>query len=204
MHVGRVQNHHYNDEERRTKGSEKVMSVSMKVGILVGILLGVIIILLFLKLTKNDGDMKCKYDERQANIRGKGYKLSFFTLLLYNAIYGLLGIVTEKRYVDSMAAMMLGMCLSVAVYAVYCIWNDAYFSLNENPRRLLIGFGLIALFNLLIGGISLFDGMVITDGMLNYRSANLMCGVLFIIIFITLLIKATNNKRRSQYEESET
>ena len=178
------------------------MSIYVKVGILVGMLIGIIIVTFFMKFTKKDGDMKCKYDERQANVRGKGYKLSFFTLFIYNAIYGLLGIMIEKRYVDSLAAMMIGICLAVAVYVVYCIWNDAYFSLNENPRRVIIGFGLIALLNLLLGVMNLYDGMVITDGMLNYRSVNLICGVLFIIIFITLILKANNNKHRRQYEES--
>jgi hypothetical protein len=170
----------------------------MQLGIFTGMIVGALLVVLLLKVTKKDGNIKCKYDERQASVRGKSFKLSFFTLIVYNAIYGLLGIMVEKPFIDTLASMMIGICLSVAVYAVYCIWNDAYFSLNENPKRLLIAFGIIAAFNLMIGCTNLFSGKIITDGMLNFRSTNLICGILFVVIFAALLVKVVKNKTNQE------
>lgn len=184
------------------KGRVRFMTFYMQIGIITGVVVGLLLVVLLLKITKKDGKIKCKYDERQANIRGKGFQASFFTLIIYNAIYGLLGIMVEKPFMDTLTAVMIGICLSVAVYAVYCIWNDAYFSLNESPKRLLIAFGIIAALNLVIGCINLFNGNATTDGILNFRCINLFCGILFIVIFVALLAKAVRNAGRRIYEES--
>jgi hypothetical protein len=170
------------------------MNKYMALGVLTGVIFGLVLVGLLLKFTKKDGSIKCKFDERQALIRGTGFKMSFFTLLVYDAVYGLIGIMIDKQFMDTCTAMIIGICLSVAVYAVYCIWNDAYFSLNENPKRLLVAFGFIAVFNFMIGIINIMNGEVSTNGMLNFRIANFICGILFIVIFIALAARKMKNR----------
>lgn len=183
---------------RSGKGQVWFMNVYMKMGLIVGLAIGLVIIVILLKVTKTDGDMKCKYDERQSGVRGKGFRLGFFTLMIYDAVYGLMNALLEKPLLDTSSAMVLGICLSIAVYAVYCIWNDAYFSLNENPRKLLFAFGAIGLCNLVLGAVNIINGTAITNGMMNFRGANLTCGIMFIVVFAALLAKKVRNGNGEQ------
>ena len=43
-------------------------------GVVCGILVGLLLMVVILKLTKTDGSLKCKYDERQQLVRGKGFQ----------------------------------------------------------------------------------------------------------------------------------
>ncbi len=175
------------------------MNRYMAIGTLTGLAVGLLIVAIILKVTKKDGSMKSKFDERQSNVRGKGFKIGFFTLMIYDGIYGLLGLMLDKPLTDPFAGMVIGICLSAAVYVVYCIWNNAYFSLNENPKKLLFAFGIIAFINLVPGSINIMRGNVVTDGILNFRIVNFICGLLFIIIFLAL--SARKIKDRSEMEQ---
>lgn len=112
-------------------------------GALVGIIAGVVLAAVLLKLTKKDGSMRCRYDERQEVVRGRGFKYGFFTMLIYFAAETLFGSFLEL-FADRSVISFIGLCLGVAVYAVYGIWKDAYISLNENPKRVIIVFFVIA------------------------------------------------------------
>lgn len=171
------------------------MNESMVLGILCGLLIGGIVVVIILKLTKEDGSVKCKYDERQQLVRGRGFKYGFFVLLIYNFLYGMADLAAERRYLDSGAAMTLGICVGVLVYAVYCIWNDGYFSLNENPRKVLIAFVFIGVFNLLLGLRQIKAGELIVNGMLTFRCTNLLCGAMFLVLFLVIFVKWICNKR---------
>lgn len=174
------------------------MNGTILVGVGLGVLAGLIFVAVILVMTKKDGSIKCKYDERQDCVRGKGFKFSFFTLMIYDAAYGLMGVAAEKPIMDEFTAMMLGICIAVAVYAIYCIWNEAYFSLNESPKRVLLAFAVIAAVNLLLGITNLSHGELVTNGMLNFKSTNLMCGILFFAIFLTLLLKKRKNNMEAE------
>lgn len=151
-------------------------------GVGCGIIFGLILLAVILKLTKTDGFMKCKYDERQQLVRGRGFKYAFFTLMFYNVFYGILDVALEKRVMDNFTGMIIGIVLGAMVYAIYCIWNDGYFSLNENPRRVRIAFFAIGVFNLALAFWSIAHGTVMEDGILTFRGANLFCGIMMLII----------------------
>ena len=80
----------------------------------------------------------------------------------------------------------------------YAIWNEAYFSLNENPKAVMIGFAFIGLLNLGFGIARMVEGTFLTDGKLTYTSMNFMMGIVFMIIFITLAAKQIANKREEE------
>ncbi|MCI5902748.1 MAG: hypothetical protein MRZ74_09495 [Blautia sp.] len=173
-----------------------------RLGILTGILAGVILVIIFLKYSKKDGSLRCKWDERQLLIRGNGFKYAFFTVLVLLFLYCSLGVSFEGFPLDVQAAGFLIAILGVAVDVVYCIWNGAYFSLNENRKRVLIGFALIGGFNLFIGVSGILHGASITNGVLNVRSANLFCGALFIVIFLTLFLRMAVPEKDGEEEET--
>lgn len=158
-------------------------------GVIVGVLVGIIFIIFAMKWTKKDGNMRCKWDERQLLIRGNGFKYAFFTAIILLFLYSSIGTEIKGFPMDYQAASIFIIVVSVAVDIVYCIWNGAYFSLNENRKRVLILFAVLGVLNLVIGIRNIRSGEALRDGVLNGLSANLFCGLLFVIVFAALLIK---------------
>lgn len=159
-------------------------------GILTGTIVGVILLILFLKLTKKDGSVKCKFDERQELIRGRGFKYGFFTLIIYDlCVTFLKDVLSLNQYADTALLSLIGILIAICVYVSYCIWNEGYFSVNENPKKVLISFAVVALFNFFIGYMQIIDKGIFENGVLTYRCINLLIGFLFLIIFAELFLK---------------
>ncbi len=169
-----------------------------KLGILCGVLISIILAVIILWLTKKDRSIKCKYDERQQAVRGKGFKYGFFTLMFYDLAYGLIDEILGRKYFENSVGMMVGIFLGILVYACYCIWHDGYFSLNENPKGVLIAFAIIAVSNFVIFAVNFTNGTVVENGILTIRCTNLLCGIMFVIIFGVLLVKAVCNKKETE------
>lgn len=163
--------------------------VGMLLGVGTGVLVGILVIIFMLKITKKDGKMKCEYDERQAVLRGNGYKYGFFTIAIFNIIYWLVSMCLPVLPVDTGTAMVLSALIGVGVQVTYCIWHDCYFSLNENRRRVMVAFVFIGAVNIVLGVNHLLSGQAIENGVMNYRCVNLFCGLLFVEIFAVLLLK---------------
>ena len=99
---------------------------------------------------------------------------------------------------DSAALFMIGAIAGMLVYVIYAIWNEAYFSLNENPKAIMIAFAFIGLINLTLGIVRMFDGTFLTDGKMTFNSINFLLGIGFVIIFMTLAAKQIANKREEE------
>jgi len=168
------------------------------VGVGIVLVVSFVAIIILLKLTKKDGTIKCKYDERQDLIRGRGFKYAFFTILIYNMIIPMLKICGVELPADSAALFMIGAIAGMLVYVIYAIWNEAYFSLNENPKAIMIVFAFIGLINLALGIVRMFDGTFLTDGKMTFNSINFLLGIGFVIIFMTLAAKQIANKREEE------
>lgn len=164
------------------------MTSAYMVGVLCGVLFGGLLLVLILRLTKKDGSIKCKYDERQELVRGKGYKYAFFSLLVYIALVFIVGEELEK-YMEQNLILFIGLLGSVLIYVIYCVWKEGYFSLNESPKRVLVAFALIAFLNFFVAAIQFMHGEVVKDGVLTYRCINLLCGIMFVIIFLVIFVK---------------
>ena len=165
------------------------MNRMMAIGIGCGIVVGLLVTFILLIVMRTDGSLKAKYDERQELVRGRGFKYGFFTMMIYYAIYGYLGVAFEEIPIDHMVGCMLGILIGVMVHACYCIWNEGYFALNENRKRVLIIFAVVAIVNFLIAGRNMVHGEMVQDGVLTIQSLNLFCGVLLIVIAVVLFLK---------------
>lgn len=174
------------------------MSIEYLLGILCGVTLGLILIWVLLKWTKKDGSSKCRYDERQQIVRGQAFKAAFFTLIFCDALYALEDAIVEKQFLYGADAMGMCIIISVVVYACYCIWNEGYFALNENRKRVLVAFALIALMNFVIFGIHAVNDGIWEEGMLAPCILNLFCGVMFLVIFSVMLMKRMQNRSEEE------
>jgi len=144
-----------------------------------------------------------EYDERQILARGKAYKYGMFTSFICIGILNIFATVGIQWFM-SMTGLMTVIVVSVTVFAVVSIWNDAYLSLKEKKSNVIIGFLLIAVINL----IGSFDVIVKGDfldesGRLVAGVTNLELVIMLIIISIAIVIKATVDKKRSEEDDDE-
>lgn len=174
------------------------MNLEYILGFLCGGLIGFILILFVLKWTKKDGSSKCKFDERQQIVRDRGFKYGFFVLALCNILYAGVNALLDGKLIDTPVGILLCVIISVVVYACYCIWNEGYFALNENPRRVLIAFVLIALLNFGVFARRVMEKGIMENGVLSACCVNLFCGLMFLVLFAVLLLKWIQNRREAE------
>ena len=173
-------------------------SLSYALGVIAGILLVFLVYGILMVVTKPRG--KCanaQFDERQVVARGRAYRYAFFTVLFYLLGWGLFELAADIRLWDTYTGCFLGVFLSVTVFAVVAILNDAYFAVNEKPATYLGIFALVMVLNLGIGVWNLVTGgdPIVEHGMLTYHSVNLLVGGMFLVILIVAAIRVWQGKR---------
>ncbi len=187
---------------------EGAMNIYYALGLICGVAVGLVFVALLVCLTRKMGgkiDLECKqgaYDERQLLARGVAYKYAFYTLMIGVVSISLLDTMGIKMFM-SLAGIMLVIFVSLAVFATICILKDAYMSLYENVKGVVIMFSAIAILNLAIAIGNLMDGMsFIENGVLSVRCTNLIVGLLFIYILPVFIGRVIyNNKQLEEDEE---
>lgn len=147
-----------------------------------------LIILLFALILTGDS-MKRNYDERQELLRGRGFKYAFFTMIIMNCVFYTLEAGEVFLPINGSIVAVLSTLVGVGVYAVYCIWNDAYFALNVRARGLIIFFIFGGILNLILGIRSFMDETAVIGNELTFRSVNLFCGIEMLVICGAILLK---------------
>lgn len=165
------------------------LGIGLKVAFVIGLGVGLLVVAICVAASKNGDEVKNQFDERQELVRGKGFKYGFFMMMITNAVLLFLHVLEVPLFRNMEVAMTASIVMGVSVFASYCIWNDGYFALNENRKSLLIMFGFIGVLNLVIGIGNIIAGVVIENGAFTFRSTNLFCSLMFIVVFIMLLLK---------------
>lgn len=174
------------------------MKIEYLVGLICGVVVGLLLVAGILKFARTDNASKCKFDERQELIRGRGFRYGYFTLMIYMAVYGAGTTLLERKCMEDFIGIFLGICISILVYAGYAVWKDGYFALNENPKRVLIGFALIVLINFAVSIPRMMHGEIVKGGVLQNDSLNLVCALMFVGIFIIIFAKHQVSKREEE------
>lgn len=104
----------------------------------------------------------------------------------------------EIQYGDMGTEMTNGILTGCIVYVVYCVWNDGYFSMNENMPRVLFVLGFIGLMNIILGVRAILQGDIIEDGILTISSTNLSCGLMIFVLLIVVAIKHVRSKNEDE------
>ncbi len=164
------------------------------VGIFVGILLAIIIF----KFANTDKKVKTKYDERQENIRNKGYVYSFYTMIAFETVFICLGIAQVTfpfaEYLLHLAAILAG-CL---VLCIYSICKDVYWGMNNNKKSYLIVFALLFLANLFPVVNAFLDGTIKTEGIDSLPIVNIMVVIWLAIIGCAFLVKKVTESKEEE------
>ncbi len=183
------------------------MSVAGSIGFMVGMILVIVISVLagmfIVSRMNSDKEFKTKYDERQQIVRGKGYKFAFWTmvgLLVLNIIFDASDIhLPMKNSVLYFVIILIG----IMVHTVYCVFNDGYFGMNNPPKQYYIFMFFIGLLNLVIGFINSKGGRLIDDGIIDTPFINLLCGMMFVVLGICIVIKRIISKSDDESDDEE-
>lgn len=141
----------------------------------------------------------CNYDERQLLARGKAYKYGYFSLLLCTMLIAISGI----KMLFSVSGFFIGICISIFIFAVVCIKEDAYMSLTENAKGINAMFALIALINYATSIPVITNKKLLLDhGVLSVRCMNLTCAVLFTLILVVFNAKLIYDKKQEKDDDT--
>lgn len=112
-----------------------------------GIIGGVVVAILILAsawVLQKKGACGKQFDERQREARSRGQRYGFLVLVLCNLLYGTALLSGVKLPVDSAVVIFCGLIVALTAQVCYNIWNDAYFTLRDNKKKVMTGVGLIA------------------------------------------------------------
>lgn len=181
----------------------RLNSTEYNLGLLCGMLFGVVVGLIvvafmfkYVRVRKEGSNFE--YDERQQLARGNGFKYAYISNIIYNGSLCMLYIGGNPLPVDMSVLIFGGILISVLIYVVYCIWHDAYVSLNENANRLLVMFFVLGGVNVSMGVMHMIHGTMIENGVLTFHCLNLLGGIALLVIAGTL---AVHMKRQKADEE---
>ena len=146
---------------------------------------------------------KHQFDERQILEQGKAYRIGYFSLAAM--VFVLTGLETFIPHMGGSFAVYYGISIfvSAAAFIVYCVWTESYFSIGQNATKMLSILAVIGLLNLFISIMNIIHGQIIVDGRLTLRSWNICCVLLFLIIFVTALIRKSLNAKQLSSEDEE-
>ena len=164
------------------------------IGVSVGIIVGLVICIFVLRVANTDNNVKTKYDERQAKVRGDAYRYGFFGGLITNAVLLGLSLSGIDLHMLGSSLFFIPIAVGVMVQATYCVFKDGYVGLNTNMPRFIIIMLVISLYNFLVGLRGFREGFL-TNGVLRHTFINLICGILCLILIVELAVKYLIDRR---------
>ena len=164
----------------------------------VGFVVVFLVILTAVKICRNKSE---HYDERQLQIRGNGYRISFMTTVLLNIVYSAFLYGFTKEIVAPQFVVITIAFIGIAVYAIYCIFNDAYLQVGQKSGVWMLVIVFVIVTNIFAAARSSERGLIV-DGFATGSSMNIMVASLFGLILISLCIKRLMDKRGDAHEES--
>ena len=193
------------------KAPDETYSFEYVAGLICGMICGVLFLAGIIWLIQKVGgklQFRCKkdsYDERQLLARGQAYKSAFVTLMIYVGIIAFLNDALGIELFMSWGGMMLGICISLMVFATICIVKDAYMSLYENTKGIIMTYSLVALANIIPGICGIVNGefLWLENGKISMTCINIMVGMLFLILLIVFGAKVIYNRKHSDEWDEE-
>lgn len=164
-----------------------------------GLVILIFMMIIIIRRLRAENGVSAKYDERQTIARGQAYKVAFFTLLFYIAIYACvdaLGFV----WCETSTGMTVGIFLGVTVFAVFSICTDSFNGIH-NKNKGVVSLCITVILAQLIGFVGeVADDGLVNNGLVTSALTNLTCAVCFMVILIVYLI---HEKRAKLPEEDE-
>lgn len=166
--------------------------------VVLGAVLGVLIFVIVFAVAQKDGGMKQNYDERQEVSRGRGAKYGLYTMFFFNMALFLAEVAGIRLPMSPGMALLISVLVGGIVFAVYCVWKEAYFALNQKAGVYIGLFFVLAVYNLGIGIKVFLAGEAFYNHQLTIQSINLFVGVMMSVLCGTLMIKKACKDREEE------
>ena len=98
---------------------------------------------------------KKKHDERQRIEQGRACTYAYITLIFYLLCYIFLEKIIGIVWCELTFGLFLGIAFSLSVFLAYCVFQDAYFSVNNSKVGAMIGVNAVGLSQLSIRVLSI-------------------------------------------------
>ncbi len=177
------------------------MNIFKSAGVAVGVLVGLVIAFLLARNAHSDHRFKTEYDERQNVIRGRAYKYAFYTVLFYELIMLILNIGEVSWPLPEYIFHFIGALLGCVVLAVYSIWTNVYWGINESKKRYIPVLAVCFLLNILPVVMAVRAGDLVKDGKPGTAMINLLVLVMLGIVLATMILKAIVDRTSGEEEE---
>lgn len=161
----------------------------------IGIVIGLCICYVALKKINKNGKAKTEYDERQKVVRGKAYTWGFYAAMATNAILMLLSSIDGVTKMLGFSAFFIPIFVGIIAQMSYSIFKDGYVGQNTNMTKYIIFMTFVSIINFGFGIGQIITNTMIVDGVLQNGFINILCGTLFIVMAIELIIKKAIDKR---------
>lgn len=165
---------------------------------MMGVVIGVVLCVILYAIAQKDNSLKQNYDERQELLRGRGAKYGLYTMMFMNLALFLLETTGVRLPMSTGLALFFSVLIGGSVWAVYCIWKDAYFALNQKAGVFIGVFLVVGIINLIIGIDAFLDGVAFQNNQLTLRSMNLFCAIMIIVICGALILKKVCKDREEE------
>lgn len=141
-----------------------------------------------------------QYDERQQQMRGRGYRCGFFSMLMFDAAYLVALAVYPELAEDAVLVLQIGLFLGLLVFVVYCIRKDAFLSLRQKSGSYL----LLCLFVIICNLITpitraVRHGEAVAEIFRAYP-LNCLCGIDFALIAAALALHSYTGRKADDDE----
>lgn len=153
------------------------------------IVLFVAILAVRIMIQKTQSKKGNNFDERQLMLRSRAYQRGFMTILGYSVFYALATMLLEKSFMQDGVSTLIGAFIGLIVFAVECIWNDAFFYVQNKPSTYLIICAIVVISNGLAAIDTIKAGELIQNGILTSNCLQLVCAVTFLVIAVAIIVK---------------
>lgn len=142
------------------------------------------------------------YDERQEINRSKAHKAAFITVCAWETLYFFTSSIAEISIpVEDSVMTFSGVLIGVCVYALTCIFTDAYFPINQSYKNFSIAMmAAIGIMDIIVSISRIADRSILTDGKLNNTALNLLAGLILLTVSVACLIKKGTDRKHSAEE----
>ncbi len=170
----------------------------MNLNVWIPVIITVVVVLAF-AISLFIRNMKANYDERQHMARNTAYKFSFFFLMVYCFICGILHIIGIK-WADTAVQLFLGIILSFVLFLAISILKDAFFtsSRKRNTQAVIsfFSYGIVSVLFFLTG---LGRGEVLlNNGELSFLVLYLVASACSFVLGLLSVIKMNLEKREAE------
>lgn len=138
---------------------------------------------------------KKKHDERQRIEQGRACKYAYIMLICYLLCDIFLKKIFGVVWCDHTFGVLLGISFSLSVFLAYCVFQDAYFSINDSKAGTMISVNSIGLLQLSMGIDHIVDGDIVQNGIITDNAINILFFAVILLFDVFVFIRKRLDKQ---------